>query len=59
MPDEVAYATGQKQLDGHTEAEYFSKLENVSENIKKAFKDQKAHVVVSNACGTYIGDDSL
>ena len=46
-PDEVAYATGQKQLDGHTEAEYFSKLENTSENIKKAFEDQKAHAVVS------------
>ena len=46
-PDEVAYATGQKKLDGHTEAKYFNKLEKVSENIKKAFEDQKACTVVS------------
>ncbi|KAF8219965.1 hypothetical protein L208DRAFT_785578 [Tricholoma matsutake] len=41
-PDEIAIASGKKQLDGHTEVEYLKKLEKVSENIKKAFEDQQA-----------------
>ncbi|KAI0280551.1 hypothetical protein BC826DRAFT_975242 [Russula brevipes] len=41
-PDEIAIASGKKRLDGKTEAEYFKKLKNESENIKKAFEEQQA-----------------
>jgi hypothetical protein len=41
-PDEIAIASGKKQLDGHAEAKYLKKLEKTSENIKKAFEDQQA-----------------
>jgi hypothetical protein len=47
-PNEIAIASGKKQLDGRTEAEYIRKLEKSSENIKKAFEDQQAHAAVSN-----------
>jgi hypothetical protein len=46
-PDEIAIASGKKQLDGHTEAEYLKKLEKSSENIKRAFEDQQARAAVS------------
>ena len=46
-PDEIAIASGKKKLDGNTEAEYIKKLENTSENIKKAFEDQKVRATVS------------
>ncbi|KAF8813537.1 hypothetical protein BYT27DRAFT_7035532, partial [Phlegmacium glaucopus] len=41
-PDDVDIASGKRELDGHAEAEYLKKLNKASENIKKAFKDQKA-----------------
>ncbi|KAF8804688.1 hypothetical protein BYT27DRAFT_7300619 [Phlegmacium glaucopus] len=41
-PDEIDIASGKRELDGHAEAEYLKKLNKASENIKKAFKDQKA-----------------
>jgi hypothetical protein len=47
-PDEIAIAMGKKQLDGRTEAEYLKRLENASENIKKAFEDQQAWAAVSD-----------
>jgi len=47
-PDEIAIASGKKQLDGRTEAEYIKKLKMSSENIKKAFENQQAHAAVSN-----------
>jgi hypothetical protein len=46
-PDEIAIASGKKKLDGNTEAEYIKKLENTSENIKKAFENQQARAEVS------------
>ena len=45
--DEIAIASGKKKLDGNTEAEYIKKLENTSENIKKAFEDQQARAGIS------------
>ena len=47
-PAEIAIAMDKKQLDGHTKAEYLKRLENTSENIKKAFEDQKAWAAVSD-----------
>jgi hypothetical protein len=47
-PDETAIASGKKQLDGRTEAEYLKRLEKASENIKKAFEDQQAWAAVSD-----------
>jgi hypothetical protein len=47
-PDEIAIASGKKQLDGRAEAEYLKKLEKASENIKKAFEDQHARAAVSD-----------
>jgi hypothetical protein len=47
-PDEIAMASGKKALDGRAEAEHFKILEMSTENIKKAFEDQKAHAAVSN-----------
>ena len=47
-PDEIAIASGKKLLDGCTKAEYLKRLETSSENIKKAFEDQKARAAVSN-----------
>jgi hypothetical protein len=46
--DEVDIASGKMQLDGHAEAEYLKKLENTSENIKKAFEDQRVREAVSD-----------
>jgi len=46
-PDKIAVASCKKKLDGSTEAEYMKKLENVSENIKKAFEDQQVWARVS------------
>lgn len=46
-PDEIAIACGKKKLDANTEAEYIKKLEHASENIKKAFEDQRARAGVS------------
>lgn len=47
-PEEVDIATAKQQLDGKAEAEYLRKLEEKSsENIKKAFQDQKARAIVS------------
>jgi hypothetical protein len=46
--DEIAIASGKKQLDGHAEAELLKKLAKSSENIKKAFEDQRARAAVSN-----------
>ena len=40
-PNGISIASGKRELDGHAEAEYLKKLEKVSENIKKAFEDQK------------------
>lgn len=45
--DEIAIASGHKKLDGRSEAEYLKKLEMATENIKRAFDDQKAQAVVS------------
>jgi len=47
-PDEIAIASGTKQLDGCTEAEYLKRLEKAFENIKKAFEDQQAWAAVSD-----------
>jgi hypothetical protein len=46
-PDEIAYASGKKKLDGTTEAEYIKMLKSTSENIKKAFGNQQARAGVS------------
>jgi hypothetical protein len=46
-PDDIAIASGKKELDGYAEAEYLKKLEKSSENIKKAFEDQKSRAAVS------------
>ena len=46
-PDEIAVKSGKQQLDGKAEVEYLQKLENSSENIKKAFQDQQAQAAVS------------
>ena len=37
-----------KNFDGNTEVEYIKKLENTSENIKKAFEDQRAWAGISD-----------
>jgi hypothetical protein len=50
-PDEIAIASGKKQLDGKSEAEYFKKIERASENIKKAFEAQQARATV---CVNYL-----
>ena len=44
---EISIASGHKKLDGQTEAEYLKKLEMVTENIKKAFENQKVQAAVS------------
>jgi hypothetical protein len=49
-PDDIAIASGKRELDGRAEAEYLKKLEKASENIKKAFEDQKARAAVSEDC---------
>jgi hypothetical protein len=41
-PEEIAIASGKRELDGSAEVEYLKKLEKSSENIKKAFEDQKS-----------------
>ncbi len=46
--DEIATASGKKVLDGQTEAEHLKILEMSTENIKKAFEDQKTRAAVSN-----------
>ena len=46
--DEIDIASGKMQLDGRAEVEYLKKLENASENIKKAFEDQRAREAVSD-----------
>ena len=46
--DEIAMASGKKALDGRTEARHLKLLKTSTENIKKAFEDQKAHTAVSN-----------
>jgi hypothetical protein len=48
-PDDIAIASGKnmKELDGSAEVEYLKKLEKSSENIKKAFEDQKSQAAVS------------
>ncbi|KAH9160626.1 hypothetical protein EDB89DRAFT_871052 [Lactarius sanguifluus] len=43
-PDEIDIASTKRQLDGNAAAEYLLKLEQSSENIKKAFQDQRARV---------------
>ena len=48
-PDEIAIASGKKQLDGCTEVEYLKRLEKASKNIKKAFEDQQARAAVSDS----------
>ena len=54
-PEEIAIASGEKQLDGRAESEYLKKLEKASENIKKAFEDQQAWAAVSdNIVDAYI-----
>jgi hypothetical protein len=45
--DEIAIASGHKKLDGRSEAEYLKKLEMATENIKKAFENQKVQAAVS------------
>lgn len=47
---EIALASGKKKLDGNTEAEYIKTLEKTSENIKKAFEDQRAQASVNKYC---------
>jgi len=46
-PDEITIASGKKKLDGNTKAKYIKKLENMSENIKKAFENQQACTDIS------------
>ena len=46
-PNEIAIASGKKKLDRNTKAEYIKKLENTSENIKKASEDQQAQAGIS------------
>ena len=54
-PEEIAIASGKKQLDGHAESNYLKKLEKASENIKKAFENQQAQAAVSdNLINAYI-----
>ncbi len=61
-PDKIAIASGKKKLDGNTEAEYIKKLENTSENVKKAFEDQRAQAGVSENCpfdfNYFVSDDA-
>jgi hypothetical protein len=53
-PEEINITSGKKQLDGHTEAQYLKKLEKASENIEKAFEDQKALVAISDYLFQYV-----
>ena len=46
-PDEITIASGKKELDGCAEVKYLKKLEKSSENIKKAFEDQKSRAAIS------------
>jgi hypothetical protein len=46
-PYEIDIASGKRQLDAKTEAEYLKKLQSSSEDIKKAFRDQEARAIVS------------
>lgn len=52
-PDEIDIASGKRQLDGKAEAEYLKRLNNSSENIKKAFQDQQARAIVSEIAPTF------
>ena len=45
--NKIAIASGHKKLDGWSEAEYLKKLEMATENIKKAFENQKVQAAVS------------
>jgi hypothetical protein len=45
--DEIDIASAKRQLDEKTKAEYLQKLAKMSENIKKAFRDQQARAIVS------------
>ena len=47
--DEIAIASGKRKLDAKEEAELIEKLKKSSENIKKAFQDQRAHAIVSES----------
>jgi hypothetical protein len=47
-PDETAIASGKKVLDAHTEVEHLKMLEMSTDNIKKAFENQKTRAIVSN-----------
>ena len=50
-PNEIAIASGKRELDGCTEAKYLKKkLEKALENIKKAFEDQKVQATISEDC---------
>jgi hypothetical protein len=53
-PKEIEIASGKRHLDGKSEAEYLEKLEKSSENIKKAFQDQQARAIVSDADMAFI-----
>jgi hypothetical protein len=45
-PDEIAFASGKKALDPKSEADYLRKLEDATENIRKAFALQEAQAAV-------------
>jgi hypothetical protein len=46
-PDEITIASGQKALDPKSEADYLRKLEDATDNIRKAFAAQEAQAAVS------------
>ena len=46
--DEIAIASGKKALDPESEADYLRKLEDATENIRKAFAAQEAQAAVRN-----------
>ena len=48
-PDEVAIASGKRKLDTKEETELIEKLKKSSENIKKAFQNQRARAIVSES----------
>ena len=48
-PDEVVIALGNRKLDTKEETELIEKLKKSSENIKKAFQDQRARAIVSES----------
>ena len=45
-PDEIAFASGKKALDPKSEADHLRKLEDATENIRKAFALQEAQAAV-------------